>query len=314
MQTQESKVDTGKALDAGLVVMESSETESEVQDTSSRSGNDTDTDDADIRPIYDEEPMAEVQLTAGCNIFATGQKHIEQPEFNNEGGVDQYTRKCQVKGPMLDSSLDYKTTEFSNQSLESENNCLKKTVAQFQKDFSRMEAHCIALELKYRNQSSKSGQHGQFLKVKSKETEHDIDVTETTNIELEHIQTKDHNDSLIVQLNNKYTENADLKSQIQEKVFAIAALKNELRKLKGNSVFSTWMAFGGNTRDLGSFEEETDEITYLHQILEEVLLTGRGDGIASIKRHCRDPSSNDVRDLATALGRGRLNEDLESST
>ncbi|GJU05567.1 hypothetical protein Tco_1121997 [Tanacetum coccineum] len=31
-------------------------------------------------------------------------------------------------------------------------------------------------------------------------------------------------------------ENADLKAQIQEKVFAIAALKNELRKLKGNSV------------------------------------------------------------------------------
>ncbi|GKB70614.1 hypothetical protein Tco_0932026 [Tanacetum coccineum] len=31
-------------------------------------------------------------------------------------------------------------------------------------------------------------------------------------------------------------ENADLKAQIQEKVFATAALKNELRKLKGNSV------------------------------------------------------------------------------
>ncbi|GKG49784.1 hypothetical protein Tco_0518558, partial [Tanacetum coccineum] len=43
-------------------------------------------------------------------------------------------------------------------------------------------------------------------------------------------------DSLIVQLNNKSTENADLKAQLQEKVFAIAALKNELRKLKGNSL------------------------------------------------------------------------------
>ncbi|GJR20865.1 hypothetical protein Tco_0969392 [Tanacetum coccineum] len=40
MQTQESKVDTGKALDAGLVVTESNGTESEVQDTSSRSRND----------------------------------------------------------------------------------------------------------------------------------------------------------------------------------------------------------------------------------------------------------------------------------
>ncbi|GJY09092.1 hypothetical protein Tco_0377277 [Tanacetum coccineum] len=51
MQTQESNVDTGKALDADLVVTESSGTESEVQDESSRLGNDTNTDDVDIRPI-----------------------------------------------------------------------------------------------------------------------------------------------------------------------------------------------------------------------------------------------------------------------
>ncbi|GJZ52397.1 hypothetical protein Tco_0606912 [Tanacetum coccineum] len=38
-------------------------------------------DDAIIQPIYDEELMAEVQLTAECNIFAIGQQHIEQPEI-----------------------------------------------------------------------------------------------------------------------------------------------------------------------------------------------------------------------------------------
>ncbi|GJZ15682.1 hypothetical protein Tco_0551359 [Tanacetum coccineum] len=38
MQTQESKIDTGKVVDNGLVVMESNGTESEVQDDSSRSG------------------------------------------------------------------------------------------------------------------------------------------------------------------------------------------------------------------------------------------------------------------------------------
>ncbi|GKA32838.1 hypothetical protein Tco_0719205 [Tanacetum coccineum] len=88
MQTQESIVNTDKALDTSLVVIKSSGTESEVQDTSSRPRNDTDTNNADIRPIYDEEPMAEVQLTTECNVFATGQQHIEQPEFNNEGGVN----------------------------------------------------------------------------------------------------------------------------------------------------------------------------------------------------------------------------------
>ncbi|GJU01809.1 hypothetical protein Tco_1112147 [Tanacetum coccineum] len=37
-------------------------------------------------------------------------------------------------------------------------------------------------------------------------------------------------------------------------------------------VFSTWMAFGGNTRDLGSFGEETDEITDLHKSLKKYCL------------------------------------------
>ncbi|GJS31970.1 hypothetical protein Tco_0492590 [Tanacetum coccineum] len=73
-----------------------------------------------------------------------------------------------------------------------------------------MEAHCVNLELKYQNQALKEGQHGQFPKIKSNEAKvkHDIDVIETINIELEH----------------------------KEKGFAIASLKNELRKLTGNSV------------------------------------------------------------------------------
>ncbi|GKF75203.1 hypothetical protein Tco_0224647, partial [Tanacetum coccineum] len=62
----------------------------------------------------------------------------------------------------------------------------------------------------------------------------------------------------------------------------------------------TWMAFGGNTHDLGSFGEETDKITDLHQIHEEVLFTERGDGVAGIKRHRRDPASDGVKDLTTA--------------
>ncbi|GKA03687.1 hypothetical protein Tco_0676468 [Tanacetum coccineum] len=163
MQTQKSKIDTGKVVDDDLVITKSSGTESEVQDDNSRSGNDTDADDADIRPIYDEEPMAEVQLIVECNIFTIGQQHTEQPEIINEGRVDQYPEQCQVKSPMLNSSPDNQTTEYSKQSLESENILLKKTVAQFQKDFSRMKAHCIALELKYQNQALKSGQHGQIL-------------------------------------------------------------------------------------------------------------------------------------------------------
>ncbi|GKB76675.1 hypothetical protein Tco_0943570 [Tanacetum coccineum] len=92
-------------------------------------------------------------------------------------------------------------------------------------------------------------------------------------------------------------------------------LEKKIKELDNifNKVFSTWMAFGGNTRDLGSFGEETNEITDLHQILEEVLLTERGDGVTCIKRCHHDPSSDGIRDLVTESGRSRLNEDLESS-
>ncbi|GJT10098.1 hypothetical protein Tco_0857140 [Tanacetum coccineum] len=90
LQTQESKIDPGKAENNGLVVMESNGTESEVQGDSNMSGNDTDVDDTDIRPIYDEEPVVEVQLTVECNIFAIRQQHTEQPKIINEGRVDQY--------------------------------------------------------------------------------------------------------------------------------------------------------------------------------------------------------------------------------
>ncbi|GJX08956.1 hypothetical protein Tco_0198815 [Tanacetum coccineum] len=228
MQTTEEKVDSSKALDAN------------------------------IRPIYDEEPMAEVHTTAEINIFATGQQHTEQPEFNNEGEVDQNAEQCHDTCPLPATLTDNQTTELSNQSLESKNIRLKKTVAQFQKDFLRMEAHCVNLELKYQNQALKEGQHGQFLKVKSNEAKvkHDIDVIETINIELEHKVAKllKENETLkrhykemfdsikttraknIEHTTSLIANNDKFKAQLQEKGFAIAALKNELRKLTGNSV------------------------------------------------------------------------------
>ncbi|GJY47628.1 hypothetical protein Tco_0436691 [Tanacetum coccineum] len=122
-------------VDADLVVTESSVTESEVQDDSSMSGNDTNVDDADIRPIYDEEPLAEVQLTAECNIFAIGQQHTEQPEIINEGRLDQYLEQCQVKSPMLDSSLDNQTTEYSNNHSSLKIFYSKRSLPNFEKIF-----------------------------------------------------------------------------------------------------------------------------------------------------------------------------------
>ncbi|GJZ94151.1 hypothetical protein Tco_0666354 [Tanacetum coccineum] len=58
-------------------------------------------------------------------------------------------------------------------------------------------------------------------------------------IKLSCVHAKEQCDSLIDNLNSKLMENADLKAQIQEKVFANATLKNELRKHKGKNVIDT---------------------------------------------------------------------------
>nr|GEY07665.1 retrovirus-related Pol polyprotein from transposon TNT 1-94 [Tanacetum cinerariifolium] len=138
-------------------------------DTSSRSGNDSHDDGADIRPIYDEEPMAEEQTTNEIDVFAIGQQHTKQLEFNNEGEVVHNAEECHDTCPLPAILTDNQIAKYSYQSLKSENSCLKKTVAQFQKDFSRLEAHYVNLELKYQNQVLNKGQQSQFLKEKSNE-------------------------------------------------------------------------------------------------------------------------------------------------
>ncbi|GJY45527.1 hypothetical protein Tco_0434590 [Tanacetum coccineum] len=192
--------------------------------------------------------MTEVQLFVKHNILDNEQQHSEQSESiydtyllekvdrntipkstdmshrGGEIGQNVDAEKCQVSCPLLDPSFDNITTKFSNQFLESENISLKKTVAQLQKDFSRMEAHCVTMELKYQNQVLKNRQQGQILNETkneklNKENKHlkqtykDLSdsITKTS------VQTKDHADSLNVQLNCKSVENADLKAQIQEK-------------------------------------------------------------------------------------------------
>ncbi|GJT70302.1 hypothetical protein Tco_1029588 [Tanacetum coccineum] len=59
------------------------------------------------------------------------QQHTEQPEFINEGEADQNAEQCHDICPLPATLTDDRTTELSNQLLESENVCLKTTVAQY---------------------------------------------------------------------------------------------------------------------------------------------------------------------------------------
>ncbi|GKE00896.1 hypothetical protein Tco_1388879 [Tanacetum coccineum] len=153
MQSKEGKVDSSKAFDASLVITECSGTKSDNQNTSSKSGNDADTEDGIIRPVNDQAPLAEVDSNTTP----------DSANMSHRGGeINQIAEKCQVSCPLLEPSFDNMATKFLNQSLESKNISLRKTVAKLQKDFSRMEAHCVYMELKYQNQALKDGQMVKF--------------------------------------------------------------------------------------------------------------------------------------------------------
>ncbi|GJS44253.1 retrovirus-related pol polyprotein from transposon TNT 1-94 [Tanacetum coccineum] len=97
----------------------------------------------------------------------------------------------------------------------------------------------------------------------SESVKKEIDEIETINIESEHrvakliaenehlkqtykqlydsikpsrVRAKEQTESLVNQVNQKSIEISDLNAQLQEKVFVITALKNDLRKLKGNDI------------------------------------------------------------------------------
>ncbi|GJS03133.1 hypothetical protein Tco_0319641 [Tanacetum coccineum] len=95
-----------------------------------------------------------------------------------------------------------------------------------------MEAHCVNLELKYQNQALKEGKSielehkvAKLLKENKTLKRHYKELFDS--IKTTRAKTIEHTTSLI-------TKNDVFKAQLQEKGFAIATLKNELRKLTRN--------------------------------------------------------------------------------
>ncbi|GJW64178.1 hypothetical protein Tco_0116062 [Tanacetum coccineum] len=128
-----------------------------MKDECSNSRNDTQAEGPDIRLSNDTKPLHEVQSTVAYNKDANDRQHAEQPKFINEGKVDQDAEQC----------LENKTTESLNQTLVSENDCLKKTIAKLQQDFSKLEAQRIAFEIALQHKY----QENNSLKTLQKENE-----------------------------------------------------------------------------------------------------------------------------------------------
>ncbi|GJU42288.1 hypothetical protein Tco_1195245 [Tanacetum coccineum] len=79
-------------------------------------------------------------------------------------------------------------------------------------------------------------------------------------------------------------------------------------------VFSIWKAFGGNTRDLGSFGEEMDKITNQRQKSSRFKVLEPGDGVTIYTRRRHTSSSDGITTSLDGVSPHRLNSDLEDST
>ncbi|GJR20557.1 retrovirus-related pol polyprotein from transposon TNT 1-94 [Tanacetum coccineum] len=151
MQRQEEKVDMREAVDAGLVVTESSGTKPDKQDTSSSSGNyTTQAVDADIGPVNDEEPFAEVQLTALHNILANEQQHTEQSKPNydthlletiDSNTTPTSTNMCHRGGEIDQDAL------LNAELLKTKDMVCMEVYNELSKRFLQLEKHCISLEI-----------------------------------------------------------------------------------------------------------------------------------------------------------------------
>ncbi|GJT32930.1 hypothetical protein Tco_0923349 [Tanacetum coccineum] len=274
-QTTEENVDSSKALDASLVIIESNGTTLKEQDTSSRSGNDAHVDDADIRPIYNEEPMAEVQTTAEINVFAIGQqkkqknlaliakyfKKIYKPT-NNNLGTSSNTRNKNV-----DTTPRYKNDNQTGQFGKSEQKQKAKYGLETPRIIMKRMLLCKQAEKGVQLQAEQSDwladtdeeidkqeleAHYSYMEkiqeVPNADSGTDAEPLEQTEFE----RYKAFNDRTVdydkLELckekasnvfrkeREQYFEIQDLKAQLQDKNIAISELKKLIDKCKGKSV------------------------------------------------------------------------------
>ncbi|GJS30270.1 hypothetical protein Tco_0490890 [Tanacetum coccineum] len=129
---------------------------------------------------------------------------------------------------MLNSSVIICDSEKKNEnSVDTCNKCLELAAELVKKNDVYIELSKRVAKLLFENE--KLHKEKQHLKKTYKELYDSIKPSR--------VHAKEQCDSLITNL--KSMENANLKTQIQEKVFASAALKNELRKLKRKNVIDT---------------------------------------------------------------------------
>ncbi|GJY30036.1 hypothetical protein Tco_0405803 [Tanacetum coccineum] len=174
-----------------------------------------------------EKHCISLELTTQLNreIFhkENFRKNQNAPTFNQLFEINELKAQSQKKDTVIRKLKDRITSLSGNVSVEN----VKKDIDAIETIKIELE-HSVAKLLSENENLRKEQEH---LKLIYKDQFDSIRKTR--------VQSKEHCASLIAQINAKSVENADLNAQLQENVFAIAATKNELRKLKGKNVFDT---------------------------------------------------------------------------
>ncbi|GJS49269.1 hypothetical protein Tco_0599390 [Tanacetum coccineum] len=201
------------------------------------------------------------EITEVQTVFTQMEAAVEQ--YSNENSVDTCNKCLELEVGLVNKNDVY--IELLKRFSNLEQHCISFEVAKklnkeiFQKDKSSNNQNHPEIQEYFEQNDLKAQLQAQDTVIsKLKETVHSLKENANpakSHKEKEHLKktykelydsikpsrvhAKEQCHSLIANLNSKSMENADLKTQIEEKVFANAALKNELRKLKGKNVIDT---------------------------------------------------------------------------
>ncbi|GJW87816.1 retrovirus-related pol polyprotein from transposon TNT 1-94 [Tanacetum coccineum] len=214
------------------------------------------------------QTVVNLSVNDGCETVNECQKCLELKTelLNKKDFVDKetYDKLCKSFTTLEKHCITLEADSQLNQEIfQQENSVLNQNAPSFTQLFELSELRAqsqakdtVIVKLKEQIKSLKGNVDDSKVKM-------DMDEIETLNIELEHrvtklvaenehlkqtykqlydsikpkrVQSKEQCDALIQQVNIKSGEISDLNAKLQEQGLVIAALKNELRKLKGKAV------------------------------------------------------------------------------
>ncbi|GJY66349.1 hypothetical protein Tco_0468587 [Tanacetum coccineum] len=170
------------------------------------------------------------------------QKQLDKDEFQEDGSMAAFLLLNNQFQKFINSqfSLDYDSQMTDNYFVECngiEVKHFRDTLLQHMGNVKKSVAERTHHQRQYdRGVNKRQMQTQENVQDDSSRSGNDTDADDADIIPIYDEEPMDKRSKTIEQTTSLLANNADLKAQIQEKVFAIAALKNGLRKLKGNSV------------------------------------------------------------------------------